>query len=79
MPYNICLITKYNVHINVEICSSVLAVKYLYNYIYKGHDWVTIALSRSKNYNNIQTTKTELINEIKTYLDVKYISSFKSV
>jgi hypothetical protein len=25
-------------HINVEVCSSITAVKYLYKYVYKGHD-----------------------------------------
>ena len=38
VPHNIALITKYNAHINVEICNSILAIKYLYKYIYKGHD-----------------------------------------
>ncbi len=45
VPYNIDLVTKYNVHINIEICNSVLAVKYLYKYVYKGHDQATVALS----------------------------------
>ena len=37
-PYNPYLLFKYNAHINVEICSTVSAVKYLYKYVYKGHD-----------------------------------------
>src|SRR5947209_14609589 len=32
VPYNIGLVTKYNAHINVEICNSILAIKYLYKY-----------------------------------------------
>ena len=31
VPYNPYLLLKYNAHINVEICSTVSAVKYLYN------------------------------------------------
>ncbi|KAK2989281.1 hypothetical protein RJ640_000031, partial [Escallonia rubra] len=40
VPYNPYLFAKFNCHINVEICSSIKAVKYLYKYIYKGHDRV---------------------------------------
>ena len=29
---------KYDCHINVEVCSTIGAVKCLYKYIYKGHD-----------------------------------------
>ena len=34
VPYNPCLCLKFNAHINVEICSPVGAVKYLYKYVY---------------------------------------------
>jgi hypothetical protein len=29
---------RYQCHINVEVCSSITVVKYLYKYVYKGHD-----------------------------------------
>jgi hypothetical protein len=38
VPYNKFLLLKYNAHINVEVCTSVKAVKYIYKYIYKGFD-----------------------------------------
>ena len=38
VPYNPYLLLKYNAHINVEICCTVSAVKYLYKYVYNGHD-----------------------------------------
>ena len=38
VPHNLYLSVKYNAHINVEICTTIRAVKYLYKYIYKGHD-----------------------------------------
>ena len=38
VSHNLYLATKYDAHINVEICSSIAAVKYLFKYVYKGHD-----------------------------------------
>jgi hypothetical protein len=35
VPHNLWLATKYSAHLNVEICSSVSAGKYLYKYIHK--------------------------------------------
>jgi hypothetical protein len=40
VPYNPYLSTKYDCHLNVEVCSTIRAVKYLYKYVYKGHDRV---------------------------------------
>jgi hypothetical protein len=36
VPYNPWLLRKYKAHINVEVCASVEAVKYLLSYVYKG-------------------------------------------
>jgi hypothetical protein len=36
VPYNPYLTRRYKAHINVEICSSIKVLKYLYKYIYKG-------------------------------------------
>jgi hypothetical protein len=38
VPYNPYLTMRYQCHINVEVCNSITAVKYLYKYVYKGHD-----------------------------------------
>ena len=38
VPYNPGLLLKYNCHINVEICSTLQAIKYVYKYVYKGPD-----------------------------------------
>ena len=35
-PYNPALSLRYNCHVNVAICTSALAVKYLYKYVLKG-------------------------------------------
>ncbi|XP_074266504.1 uncharacterized protein LOC141589779 [Silene latifolia] len=43
VPYNPYLLAKYDCHLNVEICSTFKAVKYMYKYVYKGHDRVSFA------------------------------------
>jgi hypothetical protein len=37
-PYNPALLLKYQCHLNVEVCATVDAVKYIHKYICKGHD-----------------------------------------
>jgi hypothetical protein len=38
VPYNRALLLKYRCHLNVEVCSTLHAVKYLHKYIHKGGD-----------------------------------------
>ena len=38
VPYCPYLSLRYNCHINIEICISALAAKYLYKYVTKGPD-----------------------------------------
>ena len=42
--YNLYLIYKYNAYINVEICTTVKIVKYIYKYIYKKSDKTTVKI-----------------------------------
>ncbi|KAL1930101.1 hypothetical protein VTP01DRAFT_1255 [Rhizomucor pusillus] len=44
VPFNKYVLLKYNPHINVEICFSARSVKYLYKYVYKGHDRAIVRL-----------------------------------
>lgn len=53
VPYNPYLIKKYNCHVNVEWCSSVNAVKYLFKYIFKGYDLCHTIIQDQKS--NIKT------------------------
>jgi hypothetical protein len=50
--HNVYLSTKYDVHINVEVCNNICVVKYLFKYIYKGHDHATIEVSRHSDNAN---------------------------
>jgi hypothetical protein len=67
VPYNSYLSARYNCHINVEICASVESVRYIHKYIFKGHDRTTLELQDDQNR-----------NEIKEYLDARYIGSVES-
>jgi hypothetical protein len=69
VPYNAYLTAKYNCHINVEICAAVEAVKYIHKYIYKGHDRTTLEISGPAEQQR---------DEIKEYLDARYISAAES-
>ncbi|XP_022041580.1 uncharacterized protein LOC110944175 [Helianthus annuus] len=66
VPYNPTLLMMFNCHINVEICSSVKSVKYLFKYIYKGHDKQVIQIDPDAN--------DVVINEIKRFQDARYVS-----
>ena len=46
VPYNPALLLKYNCHINVEICSTVQAIKYVYKYVYKGSDRAFVSVGK---------------------------------
>ncbi|KAK8812301.1 hypothetical protein WA158_007535 [Blastocystis sp. Blastoise] len=71
VPYNPYLSLKLEAHINVEAVYSLHTVKYLYKYTTKGHDSMRAELSASSNETNN--------NEVKQYLDARYISSTEAV
>ncbi|XP_028060082.1 uncharacterized protein LOC114263697 [Camellia sinensis] len=54
IPYNPWLLLKYDCHINLEICSSVTSMKYLYKYVYKGPDRVALEVRQGPNYDEVQ-------------------------
>lgn len=53
--YNLYLLKKFNAHINMEICSSIKAITYLYKYMCKNHNLVDISVTPQfkDNYNKI--------------------------
>ncbi|KAG3050400.1 hypothetical protein PI125_g26441 [Phytophthora idaei] len=71
VPYNPYLSQKYNCHINVEVCTAITAVKYLYKYVYKGSDKAVITVEAVRGEENQTQTKT---NEILRFLNARYIS-----
>jgi len=75
--YNVYLSTKYNVHINVEVCNNICEVKYLFKYVYKGHDRATVEISRQSD--NATKRNVVEIDEIKKYLNYPYVSTSKAM
>ncbi|XP_077277509.1 uncharacterized protein LOC143905793 [Temnothorax americanus] len=69
VPYSPYLIMKYDRHINLEICSSVKSVKYLYKYIHKGFDCAAIEVQAQDG------TRLIKIDEVNSYLDARYVSA----
>jgi hypothetical protein len=45
VSHNVYLSTTYDAHINVEVCNNICAVKYLFTYVYKGHDYAIVEIS----------------------------------
>jgi len=86
VPYNPYLTMRYQCHINVEVFSSITAVKYLYKYVYKGHDRA-LAMVQSEagvlpaaapqaaaggaDGNNVPAAR----DEVQNYLDGRYVSA----
>ena len=65
VPYNKYLSMRYNAHINVEICSTIKAVKYLFKYIYKGHSCTTVRILNNESVIDY--------NEVNAYLNARYV------
>ncbi|AQK90529.1 hypothetical protein ZEAMMB73_Zm00001d008728 [Zea mays] len=66
VPYNPTLLRMYDCHINVEVCSSIKAVKYIYKYIHKGHDRASVTV--------IDVDGGQSINEIENFRDARWVS-----
>ncbi|XP_021747560.1 uncharacterized protein LOC110713417 [Chenopodium quinoa] len=49
IPYNPYLLAYFNCHLNVEVCSTIKTVKYLYKYVYKGHDKISFNIVQTKD------------------------------
>lgn len=70
VPYNAFLSLKYQSHLNVEICTSITSVKYLYKYVYKGQDRVMYKVNPTNN-----VVEDEKLDEVSRYADARYVSS----
>ncbi|XP_071923013.1 uncharacterized protein [Coffea arabica] len=67
VPYNAYLLSKFDCHMNIEICSTIQAVKYIYKYIYKGHDKILYQFSNGE--------ANQMLDEIKNFQSARWISA----
>jgi hypothetical protein len=56
----------FNAHINVEVSTDIQSVKYLFKYIYKGHDHVVAMIFGPTN-------------KIQEYIDARYLNIIEGV
>ncbi|XP_074300786.1 uncharacterized protein LOC141632106 [Silene latifolia] len=71
IPYNAQLLLKYQAHINIEWCNQSRSIKYLFKYINKGSDIVTMQSS----YMRRNEDDPGRFDEIKRYYDCRYLSA----
>ncbi|KAK4521041.1 Isochorismatase domain-containing protein [Mucor velutinosus] len=80
VAYNPFLSKRYNAHINVEVCASVQAIKYINKYIYKGSDQTTLKTTTTATTAATAGTAAMYQNdECAKYLNGRYISPCEAV
>ncbi|XP_044588701.1 uncharacterized protein LOC123267879 [Cotesia glomerata] len=92
VPYNPELLKAFNCHINVEVVFSITAVKYLFKYVYKGHDKAAIIVNGSipntteeahashdsrDDPDNFNTVND--YDEIRNFVDARYVGPVEAV
>lgn len=71
--YNSLLLKRYEAHINVEWCNQLGSIKYLFKYINKGPDRISVSFTQDSNENEGQDKQCE--DEIEKYYNCRYISA----
>ncbi|XP_057426450.1 uncharacterized protein LOC130719869 [Lotus japonicus] len=74
VPYNAKLLMKYQAHINIEYCNKSNCIKYLFKYINKGVDRVTVSMTNKADLGEKEVN----IDEIQQYYDCRYLSPCES-
>jgi hypothetical protein len=67
-PFNAWLSLTFDCHINLEICSNITAVKYIYKYVYKGPDRAEIVIVPAEQ-------EPSNPNEVQEYQRGRYVSA----
>ncbi|OMP04883.1 hypothetical protein COLO4_09222 [Corchorus olitorius] len=79
VPHNVDLMVRYQAHINIEICSPIAAIKYLFKYINKGPDRARISVEQSNQLGiNGEASSEVVVDEIKMYLDCRYVAAHEA-
>ena len=80
VPYSPFLMSVFDCHLNVEVCSSISAVKYIYKYCYKGFDSVSLKVSERPlgGAGGPESARVVDYDEIQSYVDGRYLSSIEA-
>lgn len=65
VPYNPWLLRQFDCHINVELCMSIKAIKYVIKYTTKGSDRIEFSLKDDKD-------------EISNYMNTRYVGAIEA-
>jgi hypothetical protein len=65
VPYNLYLIRRYKAYINVEVCTTVQAIKYIHKYVYKERDKAILKIANT--------------DKIKRYVTCRYIGLSQAI
>ena len=84
VPYSLQLLRMFQGHFNAELCiSKVGSIKYLFKYVCKGQDRVTVEVRKARNEQSAEVphrnvTEEVVINVIKDYQEARYLSATES-
>lgn len=77
VPYCPTLSLMFNSYINVEVVTSVTAPKYLYKYVYKGHDSAALQITNGENGEvNEQVLDHD---EVKDHIEARYVGPNEAI
>ncbi|GJR23564.1 ATP-dependent DNA helicase PIF1 [Tanacetum coccineum] len=80
VPRNRYVLLKYKAHINVEWWNRSKAINYLFKYLNKGLDRATIVIKENvKNGTTVASEKVLEVDEIKNYLNCRFLAPCESV
>ena len=73
-PYLLVLLKAFKCHINVELCQTIQAIKYLFKYVHKGSDMAVISLQ-----NPDQPPDPHQYDQIKKYQMPRYMCTGETI
>ncbi|XP_071697769.1 uncharacterized protein [Rutidosis leptorrhynchoides] len=75
VPYNKTLLKQYEAHINVESCNQIGSIKYLFKYINKGPDRISVSFQENDTPSDTSKHSLKEKDEIAEYYSCRYISA----
>eukprot|EP00794_Sanderia_malayensis_P012604 gene12604-biopygen10043 len=77
VPHNLKLLLKFDCHMNVEVCTTVKSVKYIFTYIHEGNDMAHVEIREGHEEANAR--QDIVLDEIRQYLNSRYVGPHQAV